>query len=173
MDQCREAVSGPKGGEGLVRTVYDDFCESLRVGKARAAEAEAEAQDEQHVFERAVAGVVRATRERFACPAQAAHYVDPQSRLPAMVPGDLPPLRFEPQTGRHALDLEIALHAGQGEPHDPIELPWGSCGCGTAKWKPTSGRGGSGCPNKRAPSSSRCHRPSTASYVQATAPARG
>lgn len=102
---------------------YQQFCESLWVGKARAEELQLEREEEERTLPRAVAGIVRRMCNYFQCPADQVRYVDAQANIvTGTVEDALPPVRYQPDRGRDAVDLEIRIGGPADEERYPVWL---------------------------------------------------
>jgi hypothetical protein len=89
---------------------YQEFCESLRVGKAKTETEQLEREDEERTLPRAVGEVVRRLCDYCQCPIDQIRFVDTQANV---VTGTLresvPAVQFNAAKGRHYLDLEFRI----------------------------------------------------------------
>jgi hypothetical protein len=94
---------------------YREFCDSLRVGQAKAREQQLEHADEERALAQAVGEVVRRLCTYWECPEERVCYIDARSGLATGTPGrGTPLLPFNPEKGRYGLDVQIGL-AGRAE----------------------------------------------------------
>jgi hypothetical protein len=102
---------------------YQEFCESLWVGKAKTEEEQLERQDEERTLPRTVGNVIQRLCQYFQCPAEQVGYVDTQAN---MVTGTLqdrvPPVWHDPQKGRYCLDFEMGIVGPAAQDQYPVWL---------------------------------------------------
>jgi hypothetical protein len=100
---------------------YQEFSDSLWVGRAKAQEEQLKHADEERVLPQAVAEVVRRMCAYFQCPEERVRYIDARSGIvTGTLPGGTPLLPFNPEKGRYGLDFQIGV-AGRPE-EDPYPL---------------------------------------------------
>ncbi len=102
---------------------FQEFCESLRAGKARAEEEQLEREELLRDLPVAVGEVFRRMCTSFRCPESQAHYVDVDTdTVGGTAQGSAPPIRFCPEKGRYRLGLEIRVGAPADQDHYPVWL---------------------------------------------------
>ena len=100
---------------------YREFCDSLRVGQAKAQEEQLEHEDEERTLPQAVAEVVRRMCAYFQCPEGRVRYIDPRSGIATgMLRTGTPLLPFNPEKGRHCLDFQIDVADTLEEDRHPV-----------------------------------------------------
>jgi hypothetical protein len=102
---------------------YQEFRESLWVGKAKTDQDRLESEDEKLAFPMEVGKIVGRMCVYFACPVQDVRYVDIPARLTTgALESGAPLLPYDPETGRYCLGVEIALRDRADEEPYPIWL---------------------------------------------------
>jgi hypothetical protein len=100
---------------------YQEFSDSLWVGRAKAQEEQLKHADEERVLPQAVAGVVRRMCAYFQCPEDRVRYIDARwGIVTGTLRGGTPWLLFNPEKGRYGLDFQIGV-AGRPE-EDPYPV---------------------------------------------------
>jgi hypothetical protein len=93
---------------------YEEFVESLSVGKARTEAEELEREERDCSLPLAVGDVLRRMCHSFRCPVDRVRYVDTRAHMgTGTLHGGAPLLRYIPEKGRYCLDVEISV-AGKG-----------------------------------------------------------
>ncbi len=94
---------------------FREFCESLRIGQARAQQERLEREDKERTLPQTVAEIAGRLGAYFECPRERIRYIDARSGVvTGMLGSGTPLLPFNPEKGRHALDFSIEV-AGQSE----------------------------------------------------------
>lgn len=102
---------------------YQEFCESLKVGKARTEEELLRQEDKERTLPLAVGEIVQRMCAAFQVPADRVRYMDSPSRLPTgTLSGGAPLLQYHPEKGRYSLDVEIGVGDRPEEAPDPVWL---------------------------------------------------
>jgi hypothetical protein len=102
---------------------YKEFCESLKVGKARTEEGQREQLEAYCHLQEAVGQVVQRMCDSFHCPREQVHYVDTRAgTVCGMVHESLPTIWFDPETGRSCVGLEIRIVEPEYEGYYPVWL---------------------------------------------------
>jgi hypothetical protein len=101
---------------------YQEFSDSLWVGRAKAQEEQLKHADEERILPQAVAEVVRRMCACFQCPEERVHYIDPRSGIvTSTLRGGTPLLPFNPEKGRYGLDFQIGV---AGRPEEDLYPVW-------------------------------------------------
>jgi hypothetical protein len=100
---------------------YLEFCDSLRVGQAKAQEQQLEREDEERALSQAVAGVVRRMCAYFQCPEKRLRYIDARSGIATgTLRSGTPLLSLNPENGRYCLDIQIDVAGRPEEDQHPV-----------------------------------------------------
>ena len=102
---------------------YQEFSESLRVGKAKTEEEQLKQQLEERTIPRAIANTIRRMCEYFQFPAEQVRYVDAQANIVTGTLQDtVPSLQHNPDRGGYRLDLVMALGGPPTKDQYPVWL---------------------------------------------------
>ncbi len=102
---------------------FQEFCEALQAGKARAEEVQLKREELLRDLPVAVGEVFRRLCASFRCPESQARYVDVDTdTVGGTVQGSPPAIRFCPEKGRYRLGLEIRVGAPADQDQYPVWL---------------------------------------------------
>jgi len=105
-----------------IMSSYREFCESLRVGKARTEEEQILRQDEEQALPLAIGAIVQRMCDSFQCPTRQVRFVDVRSNLPTGTLESMPLFRYDPESGRYWFDVEIELRDDPDAEAYPVRL---------------------------------------------------
>jgi hypothetical protein len=109
--------------EENIMSKYQEFCASFWAGKAKNEEEQLLQEEREQILPQEIGKLLTGMCEYLQCPLELIRYADTQAN---MVVGTLesspPPIKYDPEEGRHNLDLEIGIRDQPGQGSYPVWL---------------------------------------------------